>query len=353
MKLAWKNNDYRLFCSLVKSSQNALLKGLAQMVEKIYPEEKISKTKEYIYARGELPVMLIAHCDTVFKQLPQKIFYDREQCVLWSPQGLGADDRAGVYAILKIIQKGYRPSILFTTDEEIGGLGASAFVRDYPAADIEYKYLIQLDRSGECDCVFYDCDNVDFVDYCESFGFTEDFGSFSDISVICPVWKIAGVNLSVGYYDEHSKQEILFTNILDKTISKVEKMLSFSKESKTFEYIPGPYSYYGRYAYGWGILDPEDQLNLAQTYKEDYSCVCNHCGNTYRMSDCIPVRKRGMKNSWGYYCYNCLDDESIDWCNCCGEAFEKEYPTQKLCEACGGLLTNELTTEYPGNTIAL
>ena len=344
MKAAWKSTDYKLFCSLVKSSQETLLKGLTQMVEKIYPIEKISRTKQYLYVRGDLPVLLVAHCDTVFKKQPTQIFYDREQKAIWSPQGLGADDRAGVYGILKIIQKGYRPSVLFTTDEEIGGLGAMAFIKDYPIPDIEYKYIIQLDRSGDCDCVFYDCDNQDFVEYCESFGFIEDFGTFSDISIICPIWKIAGVNLSVGYYNEHHTEEILFTHVLDTTIARVEKMLTFCKESKSFEYIPVLYSY-PRVAYGWGVLDPEDQWDLMNKYggQNNYDCICGCCGKTVAMSDCINVRKRGAPHTWRYYCYNCIDNDNIDWCSCCGEAFEKEYLTQKLCEACGGLISNELS----------
>ena len=53
----------------------------------------------FIIAIGDIPIALVAHLDTVHLRQPVNFFYDQEQDVLWSPQGLGADDRAGVYAI--------------------------------------------------------------------------------------------------------------------------------------------------------------------------------------------------------------------------------------------------------------
>ena len=93
---------------------------------------RVKATKQYIIAEGELPVCLVAHLDTVEKKPPSDIFYDKEQGVMWSPQLLGADDRAGVYAIIQIIEAGYKPHVIFTTDEEIGALGAQKLIEDFP-----------------------------------------------------------------------------------------------------------------------------------------------------------------------------------------------------------------------------
>ena len=38
--------------------------------------------------------------------------------VMISPDGLGADDRAGVFMIMNIVKAGFRPHVIFTTDEE-------------------------------------------------------------------------------------------------------------------------------------------------------------------------------------------------------------------------------------------
>ena len=107
-------------------SQKSLLKSMNTFLKKYYPSKKIVSTPDYILCEGTAPIMLVAHLDTVFKQPPKNIYYDKEEGVIWSPQGLGADDRAGVFAICQIIKAGLRPHIIFTTDEEVGGLGARA-----------------------------------------------------------------------------------------------------------------------------------------------------------------------------------------------------------------------------------
>jgi di/tripeptidase len=201
--------------------------------------KKVIKTNDYILAEGTLPICLVAHLDTVFKQPPREIFYDQFEKVMWSPQGLGADDRAGVYAILEIISNGYKPSVIFTTDEEMGAEGARKLIKDYPECPFQdLKAMIELDRRGCLDCVFYECDNPDFEEYIEEFGFVTNAGIFSDISVIAPEWGIAAVNLSVGYLDEHSLVERLYIEDLENTIQKVKCILDKSISMLNYAYIP-------------------------------------------------------------------------------------------------------------------
>ena len=93
-------------------------------------------------ATGDIPIALVAHMDTVFKKPPEEIFFDQKHNVMWSPQGLGADDRAGVFAIVQIVRSGLKPHVIFTTDEECGALGAMALAKlDCPFTEL--KYLIQ------------------------------------------------------------------------------------------------------------------------------------------------------------------------------------------------------------------
>ena len=226
------DSDYKLFERLVSLSQKELKKAMAQYLKAKY--ENVVFTKDYLVAIGDIPIALVAHLDTVFKTPVSDLYYDQRKGVLWSPDGLGADDRAGVFAILKILQDGYRPSVIFTTDEEQGGLGASALAQ-IPCPIPNLKYMIELDRRGSNDCVFYDCYCPEFVDYVESFGFCEKWGSFSDISFLMGEWLVCGVNLSVGYEDEHSYTEQLFIGPLFDTIRKVKKMLS-EKDIPDFEY---------------------------------------------------------------------------------------------------------------------
>lgn len=208
-------------------TQDELLRYLSEEILKMYNHNDVEITRNYIYAKGDIPIMLVAHLDTVFNSPPIKeiIFYDPEAQVMWSPYGLGADDRAGVFLILNILNQGYRPYILFATDEEIGCQGTKKFLLNFPSPPQDLNYVIELDRSGIDDCVFYNYNNEDFIDYIESFGFYKDTGSFTDVKMISNVWHVPGVNLSVGYFGEHTCTEMLFLAPLVKTCQKVIKML--------------------------------------------------------------------------------------------------------------------------------
>jgi di/tripeptidase len=173
-----------------------------------------------IYAEGKIPILLVAHLDTVYSHPPKHIFHDTKQNIVWSPEGIGADDRAGVYAILQII-KHYKPHILFCTGEEMQGFGAKKISTLLSPPHV--KFMIELDRKGLNDAVFYNCENQKFIDYINSFGFVEDFGTYTDIKFL--LWDIASVNLSIGYYYEHSLREYLKVNEMNLTINKVEKIL--------------------------------------------------------------------------------------------------------------------------------
>lgn len=184
----------------------------------------IIKSPQYLLAQGEIPIALVAHADTVFDTPPTHIFYDSQQQILWSPQGLGADDRAGIYAILSLAS--LKPHILITTGEESGCTGATAFTQAFPKFPFPLHFFIQLDRRGSQDSVYYSCGNASFQSYINSFGFTTASGSFTDITVLSPQYGIASTNLSVGYYREHSPTEFLSTYQLRSTIRKVGQILS-------------------------------------------------------------------------------------------------------------------------------
>ena len=309
-----KAEDYRLLKTLVGLSQESMRRTLTTYLNKKY--KNVIVTKDYIIAEGEVPIALVAHMDTVFTKPATDVYYDKEQGVMWSPQGLGADDRAGIFCILKILQSRHRPTIILTTDEEKGCVGASKLVDRFKEAPWEINYIIQLDRRGYTDCVFYDCENEEFTQYIESFGFIEEVGSLSDISVICPEWGIAGVNLSVGYEGEHFETEILHVAPMLATISKVKTMLS-QNEIPKFKYIPGLCSWsFSKYF--------QNCWNYAYPLEEDYKC--HACGKPLTEYDVIPaVTAMGEEV---YFCGDCCIDH-VDWCDECKEGFVIEAPVEK------------------------
>lgn len=328
------DSDYVLFEQICKLNQAILWKTMNSFLKRNY--KKVVCTKDYIYAEGDIPIALVAHLDTVFTVPPEDIYYDIRKGVLWSPDGLGADDRAGVFAILKIIKSGFKPHIIFTTDEERGGIGAMQLtMKESQSPFKELKYIIELDRRGTNDCVFYSCDNDDFVRYIESFGFIEAVGSFSDISEICPVWEIAGVNLSIGYQDEHSISETLHIGPLFDTINKVKCLLNDANNVESFKYIPSTYSFYQQW-YNQMYGDHDLYTGYPSEF-DDYdsmTVICNTCGKPFSEYEVIPVQCGSGKLK--FYCPDCLSVDTVDWCINCGEAYEKTSidSTPGLCYEC-------------------
>jgi acetylornithine deacetylase/succinyl-diaminopimelate desuccinylase-like protein len=148
---------------IFKMREEELLSVMTNILRLSYSEDNIKAKPQYVYAAGDLPILLVAHLDTVHALTPSDIYFDTKYNVMWSPQGLGADDRAGVFSIFKLIQKGYKPHVLFTTGEETGGTGAR--LAAWEISSIDVKFIIELDRKGNNDSVFYDCDNEKFETY--------------------------------------------------------------------------------------------------------------------------------------------------------------------------------------------
>lgn len=221
------------FEQIFQLSQERLKQALE--AELITSEYTVQKQKGFLYAEGSTPVLLVAHLDTVHRALPETICYSADGAVMMSPQGIGGDDRAGVYMILRLIQS-VHCHVLFCEDEETGGCGARAFTKSGIVPNV--NYIVELDRVGNNDAVFYQCRNRQFEQYINGFGFQTAFGSFSDISILAPHLNLAAVNLSTGYYHAHQPGEYVRLDKVEKLISRVEKLLQTKTER--FSYVQKP-----------------------------------------------------------------------------------------------------------------
>ncbi len=190
-------------------------------------------------------IMLLAHLDTVHRSPVRQICRTQDGGIWMSPQGIGGDDRCGVYALVTAYRKSeVKPWLLFTCDEETGGVGAHKFSDMHrkgrlPKGLDGLKILVELDRRGKDDAVYYGCDNPEFEDYITSKGFNMEWGSFSDISVIAPELGVAAVNLSSGYYNAHTQHEYINKKQLDTVVRKVAEIVADAAEPgfPKYEYI--------------------------------------------------------------------------------------------------------------------
>lgn len=278
------DKDYKIMELLMLNNQRRTKGMLSAYLHKIYPNDRIIETNDFIYCQGEIPIGLVAHLDTVMEDCREdaELFYDVKKQVMFCPGFPGFDDKAGIFSILKIVQDGYHPSILLCCDEESGGKGAQALVRGVNRPNL--KYLIELDRAGYDDIVYYQCGNKEFQQYTQKFGFILQSGSFSDISFISPPWDIASCNIACGYLDEHTEAEVLHTDWMERTINLVENMLEDVDNAPYFDYQEVIRPKHKLIAIDNMLVECEDCGNKVfdfETIKIDDKHVCYDCAEKY------------------------------------------------------------------------
>jgi hypothetical protein len=280
--------DMETFKLILGLTQKELKDTLVKDILPLFYNKEMIKSKDgYIKVVGEEDVMLLAHMDTVFKKPPTMFIFDKKQELITSPDGLGGDDRCGIFSILALLLAGHRPHILFTEDEEIGGVGARKASKE-EIIPTDVKYLIQLDRRGSEDAVFYCCDNPKFHSFIEEYGFKKARGSFTDIDTLMPIWDICGVNLSIGYYNEHREYEYVDIKEMIATVEKVSKMISTLPEEKP-AFIEKTYVYYKKKN---KTIDFYQGMYQQESKEDGFDIVCYACGKFH--NDTISKSVYGM-----------------------------------------------------------
>lgn len=211
--------------AVLKASTKTILKAAAEELRKTH--EKVYETHYYTYAIGEVPMCLVAHADTV-RADSGPMDLDVTPWAIRNKNGiLGADDRAGIFAIFQILKTApAKPSVLITNYEESGCRGAVRWLLDgvWSTKDVLF---IELDRRGSSHYVTYNGTlPKEVADYIESFGFRRENGTVSDIMYITEEYGVPSVNLSIGFHNEHSHREILILDEMWATIRKVRAMVA-------------------------------------------------------------------------------------------------------------------------------
>lgn len=155
---------------------------------------------------------------------PQKLAYDSVMGHLFldpkEPSGcLGADDGAGIYIMLRMLEAGIDGSYVFHTGEEIDGQGAKAMLKDKLDWLKKFKRAVAFDRphnheviitqggtvcaSNLAGIALVQALNAEGMDYEVS-----TKGVFTDTKVYAPVIPEC-FNLGVGYYSQHGPNETL------------------------------------------------------------------------------------------------------------------------------------------------
>lgn len=160
-----------------------------------------------------LNILLSAHMDQVKTNGAAKHFYMKDNCIRGyldnnQQTSLGADDKNGVWLILKALEDGLPVSFIISRGEECGCLGIRRM--EIPEADI----CLVMDRRGYHEILKAGSG----TNYCSTLAqclcnFLEDdwktgTGTLSDTQTICK--QMESVNISTAYYSPHSSEE--YTN---------------------------------------------------------------------------------------------------------------------------------------------
>jgi len=197
--------------------------------------------KKFLYVEGkrENKVLLVAHADTVWTIKKEGELIDsvkiikKEGVLIRNTNGpLGVDDRAGC-AILWLL-KDLGHSLLITDGEEVGRLGSSFLVEEnediFEEINKKHQFIVEFDRKNGREFKCYDnAGTPKFKKYIsEKTGYTEpDKRGFTDIVTLCT--EICGVNLSIGFYNEHSEEDYINTEEWLHTLNLCRNWLSESK----------------------------------------------------------------------------------------------------------------------------
>ncbi len=241
------------FCSMPIDSSEQVLNEFAKLPGAISCFDGGKNNFVYVPGIRKDRVVLVAHADTVwdseytnrdnvsrlFENKQNSFGIDDDIYVGTNPSfGIGADDRAGC-AILWLL-KDIGHSLLITDGEEDRQKGSNHLKTNYPELLDEvnnHSYIIQFDRRGATDYKFY---NLPVSERFKTFVQTKtgyyDAGSTARTDIVALCQKICGVNLSIGYYDEHTPAETL--NFLEwhKTLNIAYELLQEEQQQFLLEY---------------------------------------------------------------------------------------------------------------------
>lgn len=224
---------------------------------------------------------VIAHMDTCQNYKMQRKIYMQGNKILatykdGTSAGLGADDSNGIFIALKLLKEIDNIKVLFTVEEETGGTGARE-----AAANVDFfsdvMYLIQADRRGSHDLIVHtngiDSASPDFIKRISSiskkYNYFNAQGTFTDVGILAEETRISGINVSCGYYYEHTEREYTnYTELLN-CYKFIKSIILETKDENKFYTIEVPERKYGY---------------VKSIYPSEYDDLpCDHC----RTFDCM------------------------------------------------------------------
>ncbi len=270
----------QLFCIHSKSGKEGKIrKYLWNHIRQNIPNAKIVCDKPgnlYITkGKSETYPCIVAHMDQVQdKHSKDFIAYEAEDIIIgFSPkrreqQGLGADDKCGIWIGLKCLQKFEALKLAFFVGEEVGCKGSGQAEMDFFS---DCRFVIEPDRKGAEDLIT----QIGWTPLCsddflkdigfKKFGYKETDGMMTDIEALKDNGlAISCINLSCGYYKPHTDQEFVYKPALSNCLAFIEHIIKTC--TKVYPHVDMT-SQYERENYYYDVYD--------DYYSEIYDMLTN------------------------------------------------------------------------------
>lgn len=195
---------------------------------------------------GDAPVMWSCHTDTVHHSGgKQTLAIDRDGFITAPGSScLGADDTAGIWLMVNMIERGVPGLYIFHRAEECGGLGSEYIATNNQELLAGINYAIALDRKGTTSIVteqgFGRCCSDAFANaLAAGLGLPmrpDPTGTFTDTANYMALVPEC-TNISVGYCGQHTSTECLNAPFLNQLL---EALCSLDVESLPVQRTPCP-----------------------------------------------------------------------------------------------------------------
>jgi len=261
----------------------------------------------YVKTIGDKPrVAFMSHHDTVHStEGKQHLKMTTDGIVTVHPKSgsncLGADCTTGIYIMLQMMEAKVEGTYVVHAAEEIGCKGSSALVDDNPGWLEHTDIAISFDRKGSTSVITHQmgartCSDEfgnSLIDQLDMYHKLDNGGSYTDSNEYRHIIPEC-TNLSVGYYNQHTKSEAQDTDYLVQLIEALKKVdwskLTVARDPSINEYddkywwgTNGKpyYSGYDTYRPGTSFSDEMDVYALVTTYPEDVAAWLSDQGLSF------------------------------------------------------------------------
>lgn len=187
-------------------------------------------------------------------------------------EGLGADDKNGIWVALKCLQKYDAIKCAFFVCEEIGCVGSSAVDLSFFS---DCRFVLQCDRRNGNDLItsvwgdLCSKEFLDDIDY-EKYGYKPTHGLITDVATLKERGlAVSALNISCGYYQPHTDQEFTIKSELKNCLNFVCHIIE--KCQKKYPHIDNSYGCFGL---DWKNYDPNYEKE--DEYWEMYEIISDY-----------------------------------------------------------------------------